>query len=220
MAGFYASFRPCQFSPPFPVSKHEDGHDMAKKRATTMAAVAALAMVVLAPAEVAAQPAPAATVVFHVTDHEKLPARELADAQQHVSHTFANIGIHVVWTGGCAKLAPADGALHLDILILTSDMVARKNPREHELGEANHASGRVYIYYSRILQHAIQKRGDPAWALGLALAHEVGHMLLPNRRHTAFGLMAPISAGRIVTIPDFNAVQAAAIRAMLTAAAK
>jgi hypothetical protein len=113
--------------------------------------------------------------------------------------------------------AAADGALHLDVIILDTVMTARMQPAPMAFGKASHVARRAFIYSTRVIDHAIETRSDPRWVLGLVLAHEVGHMLLPVYSHSPSGLMRADWEGRLTTIPDFLPAQAAEIRAQLTA---
>lgn len=188
---------------------------MAKQAAKVVAAVAAATF--LAAARSFADPAPAATVVLHVADYAKVPAGEMGSAQQAAARVYERIGVQLVWTDGSARLAPADGAVHLDVWILTAEMTHRMKAAPDGFGQASHSTKRAYIHYSRILAYAKQSASDPARVLALVLAHEVGHMLLPEYSHAPSGLMRANWEGRIVGIPDFLPAQANTISRMLMA---
>ena len=51
--------------------------------------------------------------------------------------------------------------------------------------------------------------------LGLTIAHEIGHMLLPRYSHSAFGIMRPSLDLERAMLPQFSAVQANLIRTKL-----
>src|SRR5262249_47183034 len=107
-----------------------------------------------------------------------------------------------------------DGALHLNVILLSAEMTARRQPAPAPmtLGQASRETRRAFIYSARVINHAIQTGSDPSWVLALVLAHEVGHMLLPVYSHTTSGLMRPYWEGRIAAIPDFLPSQAEEIR--------
>ena len=54
---------------------------------------------------------------------------------------------------------------------------------EHEMGRAS------YVFKDRALQIAHKRHQDVAQVLGYAIAHEMGHVLLPRPAHTAQGIM-------------------------------
>jgi hypothetical protein len=180
--------------------------------------MAVVAVATLTAGHAAASPAEPAGVVLHVTDYAQVPAGELLEAERLASQVYERIGVRIIWTGGWATEATADSALQLDVIILNAKMTAQRRPaRPMALGEAGHVSRRAFIHFARVIDHAIETRSDPRLVLGLVLAHEVGHMLLPEYSHTPSGLMRADWKGRLTTIPDFLPAQAAEIRSQLTA---
>ena len=187
---------------------------MTKTLATAALTVAMFAGV--AGASEAAQTVPFATVVAHLRDEQHVPAGELADAQKLVDRVYAQIGVQLVWTDGSAKLAAADGFRHIDVLIMNAEMTARAAAEPGVFGVASHRTNRASVFYPRLLAHALLSRGDPAHALAAMLAHEMGHVLLPEYSHAPSGIMQANWEGRIQRIPGFMPSQAATLRAMLT----
>jgi hypothetical protein len=183
-----------------------------------VATAAAVLAVLMGARSSFADPATTRTVVLHVTDYELVPGGLLAEAQKAASDVYARIGVRLVWTDGSAKLAAADGSLHLDVTILNATMTARRAPAPGTFGQASYITRCAYIYYRRIIWYALQSGSDPARVLALVLAHEVGHMLLPEYSHAPSGLMRATWDRRIVHVPDFMPAQAATIRTMLTSA--
>jgi hypothetical protein len=159
------------------------------------------------------------TVVLHVNHLVDVPADQLAEAQKIATRTYANIGVRLVWTGGFARATAPDGALHLDVILLGAAAADRKNANRMAFGQAGRVIRRAYIYYSRIADHARETSTHLAMILAFVLAHEVGHMLLPEYSHAPSGLMRARWEGRLMFVPDFAADQAATIRALLTTTA-
>ena len=50
------------------------------------------------------------------------------------------------------------------------------------------------------------------------LAHEIGHVLLPDHSHSPVGIMRATWEDRIVNVPGFTDEQGATMRALLAAA--
>jgi hypothetical protein len=146
-----------------------------------------------------------------------MPENELKEAERLASEVYARVGVEVVWTDGYAAQAPHDAALHLDVLILTTAMTAQRRPPAQAFGQAAHETRHAFIYGARIIEHAIQTRSDPTRVLGLVLAHELGHLLLPTYSHTASGLMRATWEGPVTVIPAFLPAQAARIQSQLAA---
>ncbi|HUR32544.1 MAG TPA: hypothetical protein VM032_02035 [Vicinamibacterales bacterium] len=189
---------------------------MAKRQAKAAMAATILAGVMVGDVAAAAPPE-LITVVVHVKDCERVPARELAAAKQLASDVYEQIGVQLLWTDGASALAPSDGLRHVDLFILDAAMTARHNSDPVVFGQAGHLTGRAYIYYPRILAYAIRSNSEPARVLALVFAHELGHVLLPAYSHGPTGLMRAAWEGRIVAVPAFDPPQADTIRATLTA---
>jgi hypothetical protein len=186
-------------------------------KATTRAAVILAALTItVAAGQAAAEDLPA--VVLHVRDYAHLC--DLASAQDAASAVYAHAGIRLVWTDGYAAKATADGGIHFDVVILTAAMTARRRPPAAAFGQASSESRYAFIHASRIIAHAMATGSDPDRVLGLVLAHEIGHMLLPGDGHASSGLMREAWAGRIAAIPDFLPAQALLMRARLVGASR
>jgi len=190
---------------------------MAKTAANLAAVVAVVLGGVMGIEQVFADPVGLATVTLHVRDYDHVPARELADAQKKADKVYARIGIRLVWTGGSAALAAKDESAHFDVIILTSEMAGRLTGSGSEFGRASRAARRALIYHPRIQAHAAKTRSDPACVLALVLAHEVGHLLLPEYSHAPSGLMRAVWTGHLSGVPDFMRTQADSIRLLLAA---
>lgn len=73
----------------------------------------------------------------------------------------------------------------------------------------------AYLFFDRIEEMARSLSIPAGRLLGLAIAHEIGHMLLPRPSHSTHGIMRPVlDRGRSI-LPQFTAAQADAIRARL-----
>lgn len=160
-----------------------------------------------------AMPPDRLVVVIHVTNPARVAAADLITAEQLAAEVYGKIGLHIVWTDSHAATAPADGAMHLDVVILSEAMSAMRQPSQTVFGSARYEARRAWVYEARIEQHALSTHGNPIRALALVLAHEIGHLLLPDYSHARTGLMRAEWNGRIVIIPDFGPTEGRAIRA-------
>jgi len=161
-----------------------------------------------------------ATVVLHVRDFQGVPRNEFADAQRGASEIYRHIGVRLVWTDGSAMLDAVDRCLNVDIVILDGAMADRNNPEPTAFGQASHTTRRAYIYYSRIVAFARRTHSNPDRALALVLAHELGHVLLPEYSHTAAGIMRPTLSGPVFKLPRFGPLQAMTIRSAVLGAVR
>jgi len=160
-----------------------------------------------------------ATVVLHVRDFHGVPPSEFADARRGASEIYRRIGVRLVWTDGSARLDAVARCLNVDIVILDRTMADRNNPEPTTFGQASHMTRRAYIYYSRIVAFVTRTHSNPDRVLALVLAHELGHVLLPEYSHTADGIMRPNLHGQILKLPRFASAQAMTIRTAVLSAA-
>ncbi len=129
---------------------------MAKTWSATAAAAAAVAFSVLgASGRATAAPAAIRTVVLHVSDLADVSERDRTEAEKLATRAYERIGVRLAWTNGDAAYAPADGAFHLDVIILPGSMADRMNANPTAFGQASHVTRRAYIYFSRIEAYAV-----------------------------------------------------------------
>jgi hypothetical protein len=132
-----------------------------------------------------------------------IPPTALRQAKTAVVRIYRIAGVQVVWQG-CISTAedtpsdPAEGAsrrcpLALTIVILPRSMTERLQPDEDTMGmapgTATERGQRAYVFYDRIDETSHFFSADLGQVLGHAIAHEIGHLLLPYPAHSRTGLM-------------------------------
>ncbi|MBM3819434.1 MAG: hypothetical protein FJW14_10535 [Acidimicrobiia bacterium] len=73
----------------------------------------------------------------------------------------------------------------------------------------------AYVFYDRLEELSRASKVPLGRMLGLAIAHEIGHMLLPQPSHSPEGIMRPSLELERSILPIFTAAQADTIRARL-----
>jgi hypothetical protein len=115
------------------------------------------------------------------------PASIVDGAQHELTRVYGSIGVPVDWT----RAAPADHAtLHI-ILVDRESGVLRRRP-DAVLGATmwtNNGTPAVYVFYRRVEAEARRHGVSVSLVLACALAHELGHVLMPDRGHSPEGLM-------------------------------
>ncbi|MET0168724.1 MAG: hypothetical protein ABW318_27500 [Vicinamibacterales bacterium] len=160
------------------------------------------------------------TLVLHVEDYARVPAADRSAAQAEVTRIYAAAGVRTVWaTGNDYSDAPG---LHLRVILFSRDVAMPALRAEavpgSVLGLAVREAGRAYILTHRIANLA-QRHGDEfRWLLGRVLAHEVGHLVLPDHSHSDQGIMRANVGVRSKSDREFTTEQAAVIRSILLAA--
>ncbi len=160
-------------------------------------------------------------IVAQAVDYAELRPNELAQAEQLVSRIYEEIGVRIVWLHG--RVSPEDPrGLVVFVRLLSREMAERKISKEriksNVLGQANRPSRLVYVFFHRILPVAVRHEQDYARLLGLVIAHELGHVMLPADSHSPTGIMSARADVWSRAVRYFTVEQGAAIRSFLTRA--
>jgi hypothetical protein len=185
------------------------------------ATVAAVVVMVAAGPGQGAEAAPRAerTVVVHVTDHARISPADLLAAEQLATRVYDSAGVHVIWTDRKVDTVQSDDAFHVNVIVLSREMAEdycrTGSIAEGTFGTAAQVARRAHIFYSRIADYAASPRIAVSRPLGIVLAHEIGHLLLPGHAHSPSGIMRAEWNRPLVQVPDFTGDQGATIRARL-----
>ena len=143
----------------------------------------------------AADPRPSLSIVLQVPDGDSIRPNVVSRAKAEMSRIYRDAGIDIVWT----REAP-DPQLTLTILSreLTDQMTVATTALGGAVGTREYRGRRAYVFYNRVERVArtylntSRRRGtndtDNVIVLAHAMAHEIGHLLLPYG-HSATGLM-------------------------------
>jgi hypothetical protein len=161
-----------------------DGHPADMQTACRIA-MALLGSMYGFPAQAFTEQQPTLTVPVAVQDYANLPDALLYDAQRQASDIFRTVGVVLGW--GTA------GDKDLRIVILPPQMAARIHASDDALGftpsTLSGAGRRTYVFAERVKRSAKALHLEFAHLLGCAIAHELGHMLLPRNPHSDTGIM-------------------------------
>lgn len=109
----------------------------------------------------------------------------LAFAERIATEVFHRAGIALIWVDPCTQ--PVAPMLYVNVL---PDAMANKAPvTDLAMGSALTASKRSYVFFERVSANALAHRLHPNKLLGFVIAHELGHLTLPDGGHTS-GVMA------------------------------
>ena len=104
-----------------------------------------------------------------------------------------------------------DGGLHLTVVLLPREMVGVS---DDAFGRAHPGIGRAYIFCNRVASMPGPKFFGIQ--LGAVIAHEVGHLLLPEKGHSRSGIMrAEMDVKHAIQLQSFDKSQADSIRKTL-----
>jgi hypothetical protein len=132
----------------------------------------------------------AAALVVQLLNPSGVPATIVRQAQEEVSRVYANIDVPVEW-----RDTPVAGAERSDIIRLvllpyeTGDLRRRENEVMGAAMRTEEGSAVAYVYYRRVQAQASRYQVSIGSVLACAIAHELGHLLLPGTPHASSGLM-------------------------------
>ena len=157
--------------------------------------------------------------IFEVVLDNRAPAgaAEIGTARVRTDYIFEAAGIRIAWLLKGQNLgvsATVGERIHLVLIDESASRLIRNDPRT--LGFAVPAAGRVYVHYDRVHALAREHGVQPGWFLGVVIAHELVHVLLPRAGHTGDGVMAR-SLRPDPTIPAaFTRMEGQALRVRLS----
>lgn len=165
----------------------------------------------LAASQKAGQAEAPLTITLHVHNRAEVPPNRLIQSEKTVREIFSKVGVdaalHVMplsleQSQETLGYRPSSSShLQLSILIIP-DSAARS--MEERLGLRKQSvfglsprprdgrGGRLaYIFYHRVREFVVKRTlfEQEAMVLGLAIAHEIGHLLLPQGSHSPHGIM-------------------------------
>jgi hypothetical protein len=110
-------------------------------------------------------------------------ADELANAERIAADVYRHIGVAIEWSEGC-------GDARLAVDLLASDLADRDVAgMDVALGYAQSGTRVATVLYDRVGRFAHRYHVKREVLLGYAMAHEIGHLLLPPKSHSMFGVM-------------------------------
>ena len=133
-----------------------------------------------------------ATLTLGVTLHDSsgADAEDLAAARSQVSAIFREAGIAVSW-GSASRPREESDPFQITVLLRKRDpnWTPKRRPIMGVALAPDARRGVTTIYYSAIADVARQYSQPVPALLAIAIAHEIGHLLLPHPAHSSDGIM-------------------------------
>ena len=143
----------------------------------------------------------ATAVRIRVVDYAGITNDVIAHAQQRVCDIYQIIGMRIQWQITRPLERSSSVANNVTepsefvIIVLSPDMSRHLPIAPDALGMAivsPQGGGRIaYVLFDRVMRVARAARSDVTDILGVVIAHEIGHLLLPQGSHSDNGLMRP-----------------------------
>jgi hypothetical protein len=152
--------------------------------------------------------------------HKKADVRK---AKEIAGAIFDAAGIEIVWVETPAGTARLHG--QISVVLPPASLTRRIARHADALGSTRVRTEQlyaVYVYCDRVDEAAKQAGQSANVVLGAVIAHELGHLLMPGRPHTATGVMHAVLGAKELGIAAqgelrFDADQACDLRAAVGA---
>jgi hypothetical protein len=134
-------------------------------------------------------PVLAATLILQLHNLAGVPAPVLTTAASELTRVYEAMGMHVGWDrtmndrGADPEIVP---------IVLLADETGDLRRGDTVMGAAMHTpegTRVVYVFYRQVRAEAERYSVSTAIVLACAMAHELGHLLMPGYGHSAEGLM-------------------------------
>jgi len=161
------------------------------------------------------------TVFVHIENHAAVPPETIAGARDELAHIYDVVGVRVE---SSAEPDHSQCALRVTVHVVllggaaADRFIKAEHVKRKVLAQANSDARRVYVFWERVgpsVDHQAVGHGD---ALGLVIAHELGHVLMPARKHSRNGIMQENYHVHRSYVLKFSAEESAAMRAFIDAA--
>jgi hypothetical protein len=147
------------------------------------------------------------TVTIAIDDYAAVPSDQLDRAQGLVTHLYAAIGIETAWLETRVSHARPGVQMRanvvapsLRIIVLGAQIGDRGALALDVVGSAPGSRterGRIaYVFYDRLRLIDLALHQHDGDSLGVVIAHEIGHLLLPYGSHSDKGLMRALWSAR------------------------
>jgi hypothetical protein len=157
-------------------------------------AAAGAVVAVIAGLPVVGGATPAASIVIHLEDQIRMPPEDLNIIRTNIEEILNAAGVTVSWAGALQRpigdLA-CDGIRHVAVSIIRIQQPFANDAADTAdvLGRSAPAYARAWVFWNRIVDRTADRALDVNLVVARAIAHEIGHLLLPDRGHGAVGIM-------------------------------
>ena len=131
----------------------------------------------------------AVALVLQLHNFAALPPSVAADAASEVTRLYAAVGVPTIWRAA----VPADDrsdVIRVIVLPYETGILGRHADIVMGAAVSTPGSTRVaYVYYRRVREEAERYAASLSQVLACAIAHEIGHLLIPEAGHSPAGLM-------------------------------
>jgi hypothetical protein len=167
------------------------------------------------------------TVSIRIHDYAQIDGRQLQQAERRISEIYDSIGVRLDWRAVARPSEieagrgrwPDDATALVTIVILGAEMGDRLKASNDVAGYApitrEHGGRIAFVFGEKTRTIAEDGGAEQSDVLAGIIAHELAHLLMPERSHSNVGVMrphwSPVEFRRIVRA-RFSASEGASIR--------
>lgn len=147
-----------------------------------------------------------------------VPEPILRFAKARTADVFRRIGVNLAWLDAQDAIQSEIRPPYTVVLLAPqgeTNMAMTGGVEADLIGRAVPIARRAYVYYQRAMALVSLPDRDIVTLLGYAMAHELGHLMLPAQSHSAAGIMRASYDTDSRAIPTFTSVDADAIQRRL-----
>jgi hypothetical protein len=126
----------------------------------------------------------ALAVVLQVANLAGVPPSTIEQAQAEVARVYREIGVDLEWSRASSPRADRSPAIRVVLIAYETGELQRRT--QTVMGAAvrtTFGTGVAYVFYRRVESEAARYAVPVASVLACAIAHELGHLLLPDGVH-------------------------------------
>jgi hypothetical protein len=129
----------------------------------------------------AAEPGQLPVIHLEMDNEAAVPAAILKRSQDEVARIFSDVGLGVKWT--------ETGPRFTVQMTTRSPEYSGAEPTVMGVASRTPTGATAQIFFNQVQTFAVRSHVDVGRLLAYVIAHEIGHLLLPQMRHSLTGLM-------------------------------
>lgn len=191
-------------------------------RTQSITAAAVLGMALLAGRQATAREQPFTVTVRVYAEDGDVTSEQLAEAEEQATKVYKAVGVTLRWVHERNANLVGTGTYAVRLILVSGakaqKVAAVQHAEEGVLGQAAGVTRSAYIFCNRVITTAGLHATSFVNVLAYAIAHELGHLVLPPNSHSSTGIMRASLYPGTARLAYFTEKQGTVIRSFLAAA--
>jgi hypothetical protein len=159
------------------------------------------------------------SVIVRLDNNAGVPDQILRFAKARTARIYRRMGVSLAWLDAHEAIRQAIRPPYTMVLMtrqVEKGQALSEGVTDDVMGQAVPAVRRAHVFYERVMAKVSLPHRDSVTLLGYAMAHELGHLMLPSNSHSTTGVMRPNFDTDPRLTPSFTKAEATAIRRRLS----